>query len=512
MSKTKTNTKNINIPTLNSENGNNHYDFKLYDHIQGKPLKASTLDWFDFHFSPSSFDGHFQVCYLRDSNFCQLWSGSRENIRNFLKEMAIFNKSNYYITANSTCNHKRRKNSLFSLENIVIDIDCHQECVNPYDRQEALEAFLFRLQQLDDVIPAPHSIVWTGRGLQLWWKITPVHCGCIYFYDKAKNYLFQMMEIILEDYKSDLSVLSLDRGASFNAVGLFRLPGTKNPHVNKEVSFVRTQVDEPYDLDVFLEKEQENQEELEERDHLQKSKSTTRWRNTLKEKDPFAGQYGDDDIALLEKTNCLSFFRLKQLTQLRLHRDKAIGMEERNNFTLLAYCALRASFDHPESMMRVQLFNQGFKQPMTESQLENTLVTATLKGGYRYSNETIIDFLQITKEEQELLALYPAKNKEVGFINTSTHVTRDNQNKLKKENSIARIGNMVMEGLTNKAIAKATNLSVKTIGKYAKPFRQERKESICQTLKEYGKKIIPSLSKETNIAQSTLYSYCATLA
>ncbi len=467
-------------------------NFKPFPSLKGKPLPSSALEWFDFHFPTSDFDGNIQIAYSGQKGFQHLWTGDRQDIRGFLAEMTVFSKSNYYISANTFTNHQRKLENLFSLENMVIDIDCHQEDISPNQRENLLETFLFRFADLD--IPSPHTMVRTGRGLQLWWKILPIHSKCLFFYNQGKSYLLDRIQLLLEEYPEELSSLTLDRVASTNAAGLYRLPGTKNPKAHKEVTYTKTSHNPPYTVQELVKLAEENP--------VKTTQNSKPKRNSMTEKDLFAGQYATAELDLLDQTNSLTFFRCKQLIQLRKLRNRPMGMEERNNFSLIAYSALRATFPHLEAMEHLRAFNQGFQQPMTEKELQNTIYTAQEKDGYHFTNRCILDFLQVSPQEQELIGLYATKG---SFETTTSHPARDIARKLKKEDRIEKIKNYVSQGKTNVEIAKEMNLSEKTVGKYARPFRQERKESILQALKE--NKTIQSLTEQIKLSTSTLYRY-----
>ena len=140
----------------------------------------------------------------------------------------VSQRLDYYITANTVSGTSRTMDGLFGLQNIVIDIDCHEENRNV---AALVQAFLWRAERdmwSDRSLPRPNSIVKSGRGVQLWWAIDPCHASCLFHYNQIKTGLIDHFEELLAEYAEELDGLTVDRAASSNAVGYFRLPCTYN--------------------------------------------------------------------------------------------------------------------------------------------------------------------------------------------------------------------------------------------------------------------------------------------
>lgn len=461
---------------------------------KGSLLPTETLDWFRFHFpQASTFDGYFQICYRGRKGFRTLWTGAQDNLEEFLGKMKIFSKSDYYISANCTTTVKRQKTALFATQNLVIDIDCHHDLIENQEKETLLEEFLIRFHEFPDLIPPPHSIVWTGRGLQLWWAIDPIHGKCLPFYNNVKKYFLHVIQYILEEYKLDL--LTLDKSASLNPVGVFRLPGTNNPTARRKVRLERTAVKKPYvlqDLEKIMEANKQDfafvpSPTFTEKNSKQENK---RLRNCLTEKDPFLSHYEDQDISLLSQLNSFTYFRTKQLIQLRYLRNSPKSLEQRNNFSLLMYSALRSSLPHAQAWERLLIFNQGFKEPLTNSALENVISTAKYKDGYKFSNEKVVDFLQITPEEQDKIGLY-RKQDGVAFDSSLSHMNQKHYNKLKRDYFQEKVISLFEAGLSCQDIGQTLNRTASTISRTLKPYRDSKKQGIYQeisTLLKQGQK------------------------
>lgn len=134
-------------------------------------------------------------------------------------------KKLYYITKNSYKGDRAGKKNLFSLENIVIDIDNHNDTAKEVDFH--VNRFLYLMENdYKDIFPR-FGIVYTGRGVQLWIGMESVFASekLIWRYEQLSEKLCGIIEKILSDNKIKLSV---DKRASVRASGLVKLPETWN--------------------------------------------------------------------------------------------------------------------------------------------------------------------------------------------------------------------------------------------------------------------------------------------
>lgn len=134
-----------------------------------------------------------------------------------------FQNRNYYITKNSYKGSARRTESLFSLDNIVIDIDNHKSNPKVIDRE--IERLIYFLDN-DANLPS-YGIVYTGRGVQLWIGLESVYASekLKYRYEQLSKKFCDIIEEVIKDNHIKLDV---DRSASIRVNGLVKLPGTRN--------------------------------------------------------------------------------------------------------------------------------------------------------------------------------------------------------------------------------------------------------------------------------------------
>lgn len=419
-------------------------------------LPETARKWFDLHYQQSGFDGRFQVGYRREgeSAIFPLNTLPLLEMEKFLTAMHVSSHMDYYITANSVSGVRRLKDSLFSLHNIVLDIDAHREPDTGYfTRSDIMDDFLFSLKKdvlSDDGFPSPNSIVWTGRGLQLWWAIIPMSYKCLPWYQEICDALISRISQLLSD-DENLKPLSVDAAASTNTVGYFRLPGTINTRSSTRVvaEIWQTEQHDTHDMIKWAKKWRASRIEIP--------------CAPLSKDDDFISKYSDAEVFILRDIHTTAFFRLRQLVQLRILRDNDIGEETRNNMCFMVYNSMLPAVGHQKAWDKLIEFNKGFKVPMTEKELHQTIDTTTKKGGYRYTNARLIEFLSITPDEQAAIGMYAPAQPYTPLTQVSGHPSRKAAAKLKKDVRNERIKTLASSGKSVPEIAAELEVSEPTI-------------------------------------------------
>lgn len=449
------------------------------------------INWFNIHFAPSTFHGRFQIGYRKKNTtaLLPLVTNEREELKKFLEKMFIRPDYDYYITANSLSGVSRKSESLFAYHNIVIDIDNHG-AKNATDDPFLVKELLWRLRR-DRELPAPSSYVQTGRGLQLWWAITPVHWKCQSYLKEVRHTFLQEIEEIIAEYPY-LSCFSLDKTASSNDVGYFRLPFSVNTKVNNKVEIEMLTPPPCYILQDLVKKAKAWKAEIE----VAERKVVSREKD-----DKLVEDFATNEIFVLKNVETLAFFRVKQLILLRKIRDSAINQETRNNLNFLIYNALLPVMGETLAWEKLCAFNSGFKTPMSAKELEAVIVSAKEKGGYKYTNGKIIEFLGISAEEQEKIGLFLPKTQ--GVQRFSQHPSRDASRALHKENRDENIRKLSKDGMTQKGIAETLGISPITVSKVlatksGKIYQKELAMQAHEAGKPLGKVVeISGLSRST---------------
>ena len=378
-----------------------------------------------------------------------------------LESLRLWNQD-YYLTANTFTGGERNSNTLFTLHNIVLDVDCHNESLTPKQRQHLLDAFMFFMRA--DLIGSgdflsPNTIVETGRGVQLWWAIEPVSKWKAQQYEAVRERLIEQIEQLLDC--QGLHGLELDRGASHNAAGVFRLPGSYNSKTGNRGRF---EIIHEERLDV-----------LEEAENCA-VKAIRRPESRIQ----YIPEGGLDSVAV-------ALFRqakLGQLLALRQSYGQNVGEELRDHFLFCLYNSWgRVCHDHEQIMEKLEAFNRRFVDSLPERELRAYMSSSNRKR-YKLSNKKIIDMLAITPEEQEAIGFYPGGSGKNNLREQSRQEARD-----RKAARDAKIAQLYIEGMSQKQIAEAVGCDAATVGRVlqreGKASRtQQRHVQICAMLEQ----------------------------
>ncbi len=425
-------------------------------------IDRAVSEWLGVHFGDQSFNGRVFIGHRKNGGGVYTMSArSLSELSQYVMMIHASQRLDYYITANTVSGTNRNMDGLFGLQNMVIDVDCHTAGRNT---AALVQAFLWRAERdlwADGALPRPNSIVKTGRGVQLWWAIEPCHASCLFYYNQIKTGLMDHMEDLLSEYPEELEGLAVDRAASSNAVGYFRLPCTYNTAAKSYgiLQLLHKTRYSTHDLAGYIQP-------------LPRPKASLRASEGRLEGIPMQG----GDLIVLHNAHSTGANRVVQLIKLRNLRDNEIGAETRNNLCFAVYNALRMSFDHEEAMCRLQAYNRGFKQPMTDAELEATVCSAERKGGYKYTNAKLIALLEITPEEQDAIGLHPFTGVYKPWSHAKPNATRDAVRKARKDGRDGQIIAMHREGISQAETARQLGISRNTVAKVLKEWRQQVQE------------------------------------
>lgn len=285
----------------------------------------------------------------------------------------------------------------------------------------------------------------TGRGIQLWWKIEQTYAKCdalkVYRY-VVENYC-NWINFIIQN-TTGISWLQVDAASSKKHMGLFRIPGTTNFSAGRLATckLMHTYTYELFELadgiseyspDKIEEREEKKEKAIEE---FKKKKHTV----SMAPEESMRYLYGH------------GVRRIQWLTKLARKRRMG-GLPLRNNMLLVCYstCTTLCSMPDVNAMAYVRELNSWFKTPLTEKEIENCLCTAKKKRGYKFSDATIIQYLNITPEEQQAIGMLdkPGTDK-------NRHAARAKRNADKKADRNAAICHAYEE---TQSVSKAAEIA-----------------------------------------------------
>lgn len=364
---------------------------------------CSETDFLDIHFTTANAmkmgDAKgYSMLFAGPSTF--VGAQKCEDFVRFVRKTPFNATYDYYVTANTFRKPNiRQEENIFGLCNIVIDIDCHSsnKTVDElYAACEGLATFLsseFKFYAEKHLMPGMNSIVITGRGVQLWWAFDPIRIEYADCYDALVDYFSNITDRFLRAHEQ-FQDFKLDIGASKNKTGLFRLPGTFNRKTGSltKVIIVSRQIHSMFACRKKIRDMCENTQKIRMPNKVFRAAQT-------------------DDFAPIAFRRAIS---LEALVALR--KGNLTGARD---FILWMYhneCS--KCMDQESAYHRMLAMNATFTEPLREKECQNiisgTLNIASTRApkGYALRNETIINLLDISEQEQKTINLFPAEEKQ----------------------------------------------------------------------------------------------------
>ena len=340
---------------------------------------------------------------------------------------------NIYITLNTFFKPYRRLECIKELNALFIDLDY-------YKTKFTKEQIIMNLEEnyFNKIIPATNYILDSGRGLALVWLINKVPSKALPLWKAIEEYLYNK----LKEFGADRQALDATR--------ILRVPGSINSKSKTVVSII-DEYEYIYDLREI------QKEYLPELKPKEKKKGRTK------------------KINYVYRERSLYYARIQDITKLcELRKYDLRGQRE---IILFLYRYYLCSFteDVQKALEDVLELNSMFISPLKE----NEVIRATRSAekcyldknkDYKYKNETLIDLLEITEDEEKYMTTIISKNE----YKRRDRVYQKNkyQRKLKLEGKIsekeklsqrrAKIKDLLAEGLEQKDICLQLNISKRT--------------------------------------------------
>jgi DNA-binding CsgD family transcriptional regulator len=418
----------------------------------------------------------FKTVYPREKKYegCrQLWLKRSDGIfkqvmfhktSGFYKKLENFKVNNhcdYYLTSNSFYANRRGIEYLFSMDNFVFDLDNHNPNISPYDIIHDVSRLLSLLEdRYQEKFPYPTAIVKTGRGVQIWIHIESISAKLLFLWKIIANHFCDVLDKICNENNIDLSI---DRTASCNPAGLFRLPYSFNTKAARYITNIDIIVHKniSYTIDKFIK-----------RFNIAKKFNKKRFSDENK--------IDIDD----KEYKPLHFKRIKYIEDyVKLHDYDVVGY--RNAIIFLYYNACVQVMERSEALERTEKLNKSFKEPYSQSEFK-TVVSAVDKNIYKLTNKTFFEILGMTKEEQER------------YDKMSEY-----KPKIDKAERNKKIFQLAVQGETQKAIAEIVGCGERTVRTVLKNFNKS--EFLSVQVKELRKTMtIKQTAEALNISIATV--------
>lgn len=387
----------------------------------------------------------------------------------------------YYIGCNGMKSPMvRDRKSLFTYNNVVIDIDCHfLKKEDPAVRDRLLDELHYALLDNSCNEDAPNTIVWTGRGLQLWYAIEPVSYKMKKQYDFFRTALFRNVQECINQ-TSIPEMLSIDMGASKNDAGLFRFPGTFN---TKTGTYSKVEILHDYRTNIaeFFESSKmifESKYGVTIEKHKKKKLAAKKKKSSKPDPKNF-------DPEMLAKD------REKMITKLVSLRQKNGLHTGFRDFALLIVHSAYVSTGHSDecSMDAALRLNEVFSHPMPIKEIVSVL-SSSAKKGYRFGLRKIADILDISDDEAAEIGL--------NIRGTKREMERAEKREVKK-NRNKEILKFFVEGRTQEWIASKLSCSQSTVSRV---IRRASNQDLADAAEQNSQEDISNVPEDVRSGQA----------
>ena len=345
-----------------------------------------------------------------------------------------FNKENVYISLNTFYSTFRRLEYLKELKAQFIDLDIYKTKFTKEQVIMHLEADYFNKS-----IPMPNLVIDSGRGLYLIWIINSVPSKALPLWKAVEEYLYKQ----LKPFGADRQALDPTR--------ILRVPGSINSKSKTAVTIIDN-YDYIYDL---REIQQEYLPELKEN----KTKKKGRPCKTV----------------FIHRERSLYYARIQDISKLCELRNYDLKGHRELILFLYRYYLCSFTEDVQKALEDVLELNSMFIQPLKENEVIRATKSAEKcyldkNKEYKYKNETLIDLLEITEDEEKYMTTIISKieckrrNNEYNKNKYKEKLKAEGKLSKKKEVKIRRekIKDLLAEGLSQKEIYSLLKISKRT--------------------------------------------------
>lgn len=408
------------------------------------------------HLYGSDTEGYIQVLQLKDGQAIRVSNTNINGIVEVVQEQQGLQDT--YITPNTFYIPRRANENIRHFRALYVDLD-----LVDHSKSEAIYEVYFKVEQ--GIIPKPSMIVDSGRGIHLYWRIEHAPKGASYTWQELEDYLYRS----LKDLGADLRATDSAR--------LLRLPDTINSRNGATCEVLE---DNPITY---------NMVELREKylHYVKKDKVKTR---VVK----FKGKENEAKIFEIRSPYTLHASRAIDIQTIAKLRGYDVEGYRNALIHLYSYWQGVCNRDPEYLLDIVKKFNDSFKAPLKTTEVK-AVVKSTYKavekfieyehgviagedkrlskgmkqhGGYWYTNNTLIDMLNITEQEQQHLKTIISVKETRRRNNIKKYKARRNDNGLTsreqhKKDTTEAILKLRGQGLTIKEVAEELGFSVRGI-------------------------------------------------
>ena len=340
---------------------------------------------------------------------------------------------NIYITLNTFYKPCRRLECIKELNFVYIDLDYYK---TKYTKEQVI--MNLESNYFNKIIPATNYIIDSGRGLALLWNINKVPSQALPLWKAIQEYLYHQ----LKEFGADRQALDATR--------ILRVPGSINSKSKTVVSII-DEYDYIYDL-------REIQKEF---------------LPELKLKEKKKGR--PKKINYVYRERSLYYARIQDITKLCELREYDLRGHREIILFLYRYYLCSFTEDVQKALEDVLELNSMFIYPLKEKEVIRATRSAEKcyldnNKEYRYKNDTLIELLEITEDEEIQMSTiiskteYKRRNNEYNKKKYKEKLKVEGKLSKKEEVKVRRekIKDLLAEGLSQKEIYNLLKISKRT--------------------------------------------------
>lgn len=372
-----------------------------------------------------------------------------------------------YLTANtfrhkkggfSDLVHYRRDENLMSLNNIVVDIDCHTAGLDNASSMQLLGQYILATYHAAESgdMPMYGAYSLTGRGVHFWYPLLPLAPACRFLYKTAVSKLIEQHNKLIQSNTSFSKTLTTDSSSSQRLSGLFRLENTYNTAVGKKSIFCVNELpSSPLKTHVPHIKEL----------LCKLGVILPDYKPAVSEpsKEAALSESLSHRLPQVEKYSPLLMMRRNLIEWLVENRNV---MGRRNCLAFLYYNDLKQIFGNKEIAHRALIrLNHHFEEPLGKDELAAIMDNVdTVKGGiYKFKQKTFFQFGSIGSDERRL---FDVSYKPPSILKREAEQAKKRS---EKEQRNDRIRELALSGMSQHEIADSLNIGVATVNRVIKP-------------------------------------------
>lgn len=357
--------------------------------MQPNTRQRSTLDKREIEYfmycaaASGAFQGGRKHLYtMRDESAPKLlafFSQDADSIHETAEKLYFSRKMPYYITKNSFFADQRRTDALFSIDNIVIDLDDHSGKLDARQLDHEINRLIFTLDEdYSGRMPA-YNLTRSGRGLHLWIPLESFSAKMRLYHNVFAHSICETVEKAAQSINSPLQC---DRTATMNAAGIVRLPFTYNTKAKRLATFEQ-RTTQRHTLD-----------DLQEFCALTLS-STGK---------PIERQFGRRCTIPEDERRAYIPLNQKRIRFLNAIIDRADDLTGRRDLVLFLLCNswMQYTGDADTAAAKLDDANRLLSEPLKADETKRIAEYIAKAGGLDFRIHTFLDFMCATFEERQL--------------------------------------------------------------------------------------------------------------